>query len=296
MTKITFMAFDGEIPRMDQHYLPESNALEARNVKLTSGTLRPLREPLPVHTLEGGGRSQIYYYAGEWLSWFQDADAVPGPIAAARLYVTREVDQPQLYFGGNFVNLELPSPTARPTVARTGTLDPALAETVLYAYTHVTVLGEETRPSPLSFQIERSPGTTITISGIPTITELRGRNILQNRLYRSVTTSSGLTELFLVRVLSPGVGSVTDPFGTYSPQEAIASTDYDPVPTNLRGLTAMPNGMMAGFVGRQIFFCEPYQPHAWPRKYSLTVNDNIIGLVTLGSTLMVLTKDRKSVV
>jgi hypothetical protein len=51
----------------------------------------------------------------------------------------------------------------------------------------------------------------------------------------------------------------------------------------------MPNGMMVGFAGRELHFCEPYQPHTWPAKYSLTVDYDIVGLAAFGSNLAILT-------
>jgi len=54
----------------------------------------------------------------------------------------------------------------------------------------------------------------------------------------------------------------------------------------------MPNGMMAGFVGNKVYFCEPYYPHAWPEVYTLTVESKIVGLGVFGSTLVVCTQGR----
>jgi hypothetical protein len=46
---------------------------------------------------------------------------------------------------------------------------------------------------------------------------------------------------------------------------------------------------MAAFVGKDLYFCEPYIPHAWPIKYSLTVDYDIVGLASIGSSIAVLT-------
>ena len=43
MVKLTLQNFGGEIPRRDPAYLADNNATEASNLKLTGGTLRPLR-------------------------------------------------------------------------------------------------------------------------------------------------------------------------------------------------------------------------------------------------------------
>ena len=51
----------------------------------------------------------------------------------------------------------------------------------------------------------------------------------------------------------------------------------------------MPNGFLAGFVHNQVWFSEPYLPHAWPTDYMLTTDSPIVGLGVYGSTLVVAT-------
>jgi hypothetical protein len=57
----------------------------------------------------------------------------------------------------------------------------------------------------------------------------------------------------------------------------------------LRGLINLPNGMMAGFVGRDIYFCDPYHPHAWPEQYIQSIDYPVVGLGRMDTTLAVLT-------
>jgi len=54
-------------------------------------------------------------------------------------------------------------------------------------------------------------------------------------------------------------------------------------------LVSMPNGILAGFVNNEIWFCEPYLPHAWPANYMLTTEFPIVGLGVFGTTLVVCT-------
>lgn len=61
-------------------------------------------------------------------------------------------------------------------------------------------------------------------------------------------------------------------------------------PATLTGLVALPNGIMAGFSGYDLFFCEPNLPYAWPEKYRLTADYPIVGLGVFGSSLLVCTK------
>ena len=68
---------------------------------------------------------------------------------------------------------------------------------------------------------------------------------------------------------------------------SLTSLYYAPPPSTLQGLIAMPNGMMAGFTGNQIWFCEPYLPHAWPSNYMLTTEYPIVGLGVFNNSLLV---------
>jgi hypothetical protein len=70
---------------------------------------------------------------------------------------------------------------------------------------------------------------------------------------------------------------------------SLPSLYYTPPPATLQGLTSMPNGILAGFTGNQVWFSEPYLPHAWPVGYMMTVGAPIVGLGVFGQTLVVCT-------
>jgi len=71
--------------------------------------------------------------------------------------------------------------------------------------------------------------------------------------------------------------------------EEIPTLYWAQPPEDLAGLTNLPNGMMAGFVGRDVYFAEPYRPHAWPETYIQTVDYPVVGLGRMDTTLAVLT-------
>jgi hypothetical protein len=54
----------------------------------------------------------------------------------------------------------------------------------------------------------------------------------------------------------------------------------------------MPNGVMAGFSGNDVYFSEPFRPFAWPIQYVQTVGHPIVGLGVIDTTLVVLTEGR----
>ena len=84
-------------------------------------------------------------------------------------------------------------------------------------------------------------------------------------------------------------GSFSDNILAANLGTALPSLYYLPPPATLRGLIAMPNGIVAGFVDNQVWFCEPYLPHAWPSSYMMTVGFPIIGMGVYGQTLVVCT-------
>ena len=77
----------------------------------------------------------------------------------------------------------------------------------------------------------------------------------------------------------------------------LVSGDWELPPTDLKGVVTLPSGALAGFSDNEVCFSEPFQPHAWPRKFRLrsefkivSVNYYSSGLVagTTGNPLQVL--------
>jgi hypothetical protein len=58
----------------------------------------------------------------------------------------------------------------------------------------------------------------------------------------------------------------------------------------MKGLTAMPNGILAGFTGKRLCFSERFLPYAWPVSYRITLEDPIVGLAAVGNGLVVTTE------
>jgi hypothetical protein len=69
----------------------------------------------------------------------------------------------------------------------------------------------------------------------------------------------------------------------------LSSSDWTAPPVDLVGMVSMPNGMIAGWRSNEVWFCEPYRPHAWPVKYMIGVESPIVGLGTIDQNLMILT-------
>jgi hypothetical protein len=81
----------------------------------------------------------------------------------------------------------------------------------------------------------------------------------------------------------------TDDFSFRSLTSLLETNDYDPPPEGLQGLTVVQNNILAGFVGNDVYFTEPGKFHAWPGKYKVSLEHDIVGLRALGSDLFVMT-------
>lgn len=282
---IKINAFTGERPRIDPILLPESAAQSALDVRLDDGALTPVREDMFEASVTSAIAKTIYRYLGSWLSWDQLVHLAPGPVAEDRLYYTGD-GVPKMRVAGTVYNLALTRPTAALTATLSGTGSGDII-TRTYVYTWVTDFGEESEPCTASAAIKWKPGQTVTLSGFQSAPS--GRNITKQRIYRSQTGQTG-TYFYLIAERPAASADFVDNVAANQFQEQLPSASWNPPPNGLVGLTALPNGFMAGYVGKQLYFSEPYRPHAWPEKYVLTTNDTIMGLAALGGTLIVLTQ------
>lgn len=284
---ITLAGFIGEIPKLHPRALPPNAAKIAMNTRLDDGALTPLSGSTFVTNL-GQPRKTVYLNGATWLAWDDAVDVVPGPTATDRLYVTGD-GIPKMYANDTWYDLALAAPVDAPTISiASGTVDQELIETIHYAYTFVTTLGEESSPSPLSEGLDWSEGCAVNVTGFSNPTA--GRAIDRIRIYRSVTGLSGATDLYFVKELPVATTDYDHDVALEPIQELITTMTHATPPDNMAGIIAMPNGMMVAHTDREILFCEPYQPHTWPIAYRLTVDYDIVGLSAFGSQLAVMTK------
>lgn len=282
MAKLRFAQFSGEIPRLLSRLLPDTGAQHAENVRLDDGGLTPMRKSRLEHAFEADGLKTIYKWGSTWLGWTSVVHAVPGPVATDRLYYTGD-GAPKMRVGTTVYDLKVPYPTVALTAAVAGTGSGDVI-TRLYVYTWVTQYGEESEPCPVTADVLWQSGQTITLSGFATTPA--GRGITKQRIYRSQSSSQSGTDLFLIEERDASTADYVD---THSPEdfgEVLPSRDWNQPPDDLKGLISLPNGMMAAFSGKQLCFCEPYRPHAWPEKYRLTAAFPIVGLGAYGTTVV----------
>jgi len=319
MPGIKLEQFSGIAPRIGPTELAPNQAQTASNVKLQSGEIRPWRKPVESYTLGQSGVKTIYQLekttTGDkvWLEWTTEVDVVPSPVVDTtdfRIYYTDGVgpkktnwnlatttDTGTKPFPDNYYQMGVPNPTTAPTLVKTGGSG-TVHEDRAYVYTYISTFGsvlEESGPSPAASISTIEPNATVTVSAFATAPTTAAKyNITAIRIYRAVTGTTSVTYLYVGTVSvtpSTGVasGSFADTVLAANLGTSLPSLYYLPPPATLKGLIAMPNGIVAGFVDNQVWFCEPYLPHAWPSSYMMTVGYPIVGMGVYGQTLVVCT-------
>jgi len=165
----------------------------------------------------------------------------------------------------------------------------SVAEDRTYVYTYVSALDEEGPPSSASAVVLALDGDTVELTNFaPPPTD--NYDIVKIRLYRTSSTLAGTEYQFVKDFPISDLPNITEAVKQSNLGEIISSTTWDAPPEAMQGITAMPNGMMVGFVGRTIHMCEPYFPHAYPPEYDQAVDYEIVGLAAFGNNIVVLTE------
>lgn len=298
--------FKGIAPRIDSTMLAENAATVAENVTLKSGALRPLAAlGDAVAVLRPGINKTIYRYDGQhWLSWLDVVHVVESPIPGdthKRLYWTGDGppkmgDQSTILQGGggmypvNSYNLGIPAPASPAWVTASGTAtsdDPAEADSRVYVYTYVSAWGEEGPPSAPSARVDVYPGQSVDLSGMSAAPS-GSYNITHKRIYRT-NTGTNTTEYQYVASVLVANTTYSDSIAKDDLGELLPSVDWDPPPTDLKGLIALPCGSLCGYRDNELYFSVPYMPHAWPATFILSFADKVQGIGAYGSSILVAT-------
>lgn len=310
---IRISRFRGARPRVSAKLLESDQARLALNCRLTAGNLRPLREPELSQVLPHAGSLQsIYLFARQfWFAWTADVDVMRGPIptdTTERTYFTgtdfpRATNAAIATAGGgtsyptNSYRLGIPVPAAAPQVVIDslfeGNIEPDAEEFHRWVYTYVSGWGEEGPPSTPSVILKRDRDTDgnllpVDITGMSTA-PTGAYNIVLKRIYR-LNTGETSEEFQLVAEIPVATTTHKDEVENIDLQNLLVSTDWDGPPATMKGLIGLPNGIMAGFDGLDVLFCEPFQPHAWPRRYMLTVDHDVVGLGSFGTNIVICTE------
>jgi len=190
-------------------------------------------------------------------------------------------------------DLGIPRPLTLPvitqTVAGIGT-----DETRYYAYTYLSDWDEEGPPA-VSAAVTCKPGALFNITALAAPPSGAGetRGINRIRIYRTVSGDTGAAFFFL-RDITLATSSTDEARAVGT--DTLPSTYYDKPATDLKGLTALWNGMMAGITGKAVRYCEQFKPHAWPVAYETLCPDTPVALATFQKNLLILTTGRPRLV
>jgi hypothetical protein len=311
--------FNGIAPGVAPRLLADDFAQVAENIDFEAGRLTPTTDDVDEFTLQSGAVRSIYYYRDtNWLEWDdEDVKAVPGPIpddTNERLYWTGQ-DYPRMGTVISMVSgstgypnisyrLGVPAPDNAPGATKSGTADETQTpDDVSYVYTFVTAFGEEGPPSPATAAFERTDTETVTIS-MPSSDHPSGNYNFGvgalKRIYRSNTGSTNTTFQFVAEVAfttvsyddttpSAGLGEVLPSETWIGPPDDNVSL-YPDGP--MQGLTAVANGVFAGFSGNRFCLSEPFLPHAWPIDYRITLEADIVAIGSVSNGVVALTDGR----
>jgi len=308
MPVVSIKSFGGIAPAVPSRYLKDTQAQVALNCPVFTGSIQPLPDVTSsILTLPKSGVPQTIYRFGQdtvsdtdyWFHWTSDVDVCRSQIAGDTsewTFYTGDGEPKATYaalatsgsdYPSNARRLGLPAPTSEAIATENGTADDtAVPETRVYTYTLVSKeagFEVESAPAPASLGVTVTPNQTVTITGFAPL-PTGAYNITHRRIYRSV---SGV--YLFVAEIAASAASYEDDVAADALAEELPSLYWSQSPDDLQGLTNMPNGMMAGYVGRDVYFCEPYRPHAWPETYIQTVDYPVVGLGRMDTTLAVLT-------
>lgn len=303
---IVLQNMGGVAPRVTPELLPENKAQTALNVKLVNGGVKSIKTPTTVATPTKAGTAQTIYRfghnAGEalyWFKWTTTVNVARGPIAGDTeettyysgdglpkktrfsLATSSGTDYPVAYY-----NLKVPAPTTAPVLTPTAGSGPTITETRAYVYTNVTAWGEESAPSPAA--IGEASATSFLRVGSFSAFPTGSYNFTARRIYRSVSGSQGVNYYF-VGEIAAGATYFDDNIGATGIGEPLATLDWDAPPDDLAGLICLPSGALCGFSGKEVCFSVPNAPYAWPEKYRLTTDYNIVAVAAMGQGVAVLT-------
>lgn len=305
MTAISIKEFAGQAPKVNPRQLPPSMAQIALNCKLWS-TLEPFRDVAAVVTPTKVGANMSMYRLGQglaetqfWMTWATDVNVVRGQIAGdttERTYYTGDgvpkvTDATLCTAGGtNYpvtsYTLGIPKPITSPTLVVSGA-GTGLPESRIYVYTYVSAWGEESQPCLASAAVDVMVGQTVTLSAL-SATPTGAYNVATKRIYRSNSGTFG-TQFQFVAEIAVATVTYADTIAGTALGEVLATSTWAMPPANLSGLIALPNGVMAGFAGNEICFCDPYHPYAWPIAYRQATDFPIVSIGQYGGIVIVAT-------
>jgi hypothetical protein len=307
MTAIKINAFGGEVPRLADHLLTDQQAQIAQNVKIGSGALKAWKKPLTVFSPVRTGVASFYrmvHPTGDvWLTWTEDVNAVPGAIANDtdyKVYYTGQATPRKTNYAlatntgtttecpFDYLELGVPAPTVAPGLAVVGGVGGNVTRS--YVQTFVTSWGEESKPGPAVTFTGKVDGSW-NLTGLNTAPAGKYA-ITLSRVYRTLADSYGTVNFQLVVEQNVATTTYSDTLLDGALGDIIETVDYDTPPSDLTNLISLPNGVMCGISpsAKEVCFCEPYKPWAWPADYRYAVEYTPVSVAGSGNSVLLATQ------
>lgn len=302
MPSQTIAPFTGQRPRISPRLLSVDMAQSATNCYLKRGRLEPAKGPAATGISVQANTKTLFWYNrrgnngnGFWFEFDEVTDVFNGPIANdphGRVYFIRDgvirfttaatATTAGVYPTASF-ELGIAVPGSFSVEGPTGE-PPEGAEAIATSYviTYVSEYGEEGPPSPPTMLIDRWDGAQVTLAGLPVPA---GAPLVSKRIYRVET--SGVFQFVAEIPLSQG--SYTDEVDTEALGETLMSEGWVKPVTDLEGLLLLPNGIFMAWKKSTLMFSVPYQPHAWPEEYQITIDYEIVAAAVAGDGVLVTT-------
>jgi len=309
MADIDITEFRGRRPKLTDALREPNEATVATNLRLEAGGIKPLRTATTVQakTVAGTLASIYKYSSGDFLEWEADVDVVPantGEDQYDRVIFTGD-GAPKVSYNTIITSGAAPYPVdeyllgvpppgyvvstyplgVKATVATNGAATDANStpEYRYYVITSVDVFGAEGPPCPVSSEVTWRDGQTVDVT-IPAA-PAGDYNIVGWRMYRTSTGTDGTDFQYVQDGTTFGAVS-NDAVATKNLAEVLPTEIYDLPSADMIGITALPNGYLAGFYENTLYFSEPGNPHAWPVDYRLSTKEFIVGIEVLNDNAM----------
>jgi hypothetical protein len=157
-----------------------------------------------------------------------------------------------------------------------------------YVFTYVNDIGEESGPSLPSATVVRPDGVSATVTTPTTLASGISSQyyITTKRIYRAATGNTGTVFRFVAEIPLTTADYV-DVLTDAQLGEVLATSDWTLPPDDLRGILALPNGVMAGFSKNQLCLSAQNNPHAWPVGNRLSTDTDIVGIGNVDTTVVI---------
>jgi hypothetical protein len=300
----------GEIPKLEPELLPSNAAQTAENCLFESGAATPFNGLTTITTpTKSGTKKTIYKFNDSyWFHWITDVDCIRVPIADDTDEVTcwtgdgvpKITDSDIATAGGtdypeDSYTLGVPAPGSAISAAVVGaSVDATLAEDHAYVFTFVCEVGVST-PAELEgpnsaasniISIEPTQTADLTIPAFPG----GDYNFTAKRIYR--TQNAGVaasTEYLFVAEVAGDTLFYNDSIANNALGSEIATTTWDPPPSDLHSLKIHPGGFLVGASGMDLCVSVAYQPHAWPTAWRIKLDYPTVGIEIFGTSILVVT-------